>query len=121
MNYNDFYDKERSDKEHKYARHTLLTDRRYIGLFLVFLVTFMLFTKFNFLKRDSFKEELLLVWGENTCYHIHHWITFSIFLVLMYLSRYSNTTTFYVFVTMVVASISEDFLFRDIFQIKEKC
>jgi len=62
-------------------------------------------------------QKLLLYWGWNT-YHIHHWITFSLVILILLLGRYSNKTLFHILIGVSLGCIFEGFLFKDFLKIK---
>ncbi len=87
---------------------------------LMFLMSFLYNIKLNYIKKPTYIEELKLYWG-NKCYHIHHWITFSIIITLILISMYAPRIISYMIIAFSLGSIAEDFLFHDIFILKESC
>ena len=71
-------------------------------------------------KNDPLKknqQHLILTWNSQD-YHIHHWITFSIIILLLILGRYCP---FYIFLMLIGLSLGcalEGFLFSDWYIIK---
>jgi hypothetical protein len=71
------------------------------------------------LQKHASKSKLILQWNE-FCYHIHHWITFSILILITYnlvLPSYTKKILIYFFIGIIL----ENFTFHGIFKIKEKC
>ena len=63
------------------------------------------------------KQHLILTWNSQE-YHIHHWITFSIIIMLIIIGRY---LPFYLLVLLIGLSfgcILEGFLFNDWYKIR---
>jgi hypothetical protein len=87
---------------------------------LLFIISLTLSITINYNKAGKFKEELKLIWGDK-CFHIHHWITYSIFIVLILLGTTKNKILIYSIITILFAIICEDFLYRNILKIREKC
>ena len=88
-----------------------------------FLIAYFLNYKPN-LNHKNLRQELDLLLG-NTCYHIHHWIYFSIIIILILIGRYvKNVYIIYLFVALFIGFILEDFLFtgkRSVFKIINTC
>jgi hypothetical protein len=97
-----------------------LTTSHYVFLIIVFILSFAYNVKINYMKDATFIEELKLYWGEN-CYHIHHWITFSFIIFIVILVQISPPIISYIIIAFSLGAIIEDFLFSDIFIIKEMC
>lgn len=74
----------------------------------------------NFDKKKNFNEKLILYWG-NTCIHVHHWIFFGLFAGLLYFGRYANDTLFNVAIMLILGAIAEDFLWRNVFNLRTPC
>ena len=70
-------------------------------------------------KKKSYSKKLILTWNSKH-YHIHHWITFSIIILLLLIGKYAPKTIMYVFIGLSLGSIFEDFLFDNIFKIEIK-
>lgn len=71
------------------------------------------------LQGSGSKKKLILQWNKY-CYHIHHWITFSILILITYnlfLPSYIKKILIYLFIGVIL----ENFTFKGIFKIKEKC
>lgn len=86
----------------------------------VFVLSLAYNIKINYMKDPTFIEELKLMWGDN-CYHIHHWITFSGVILLILIALYTPPIISYIIIAFSLGAIAEDFLFGDIFIIKEMC
>ena len=73
-------------------------------------------------KKDiNYRQELDLFIGK-TCYHIHHWIYLSVLLIFFCIGKYDDT--YYlsnIIMGTIIGFIFEDFLFGDIFWIKNNC
>ena len=97
----------------------------WIGAFILigFLIAYFLNYKPN-LNHKNIRQELDLLLG-NTCYHIHHWIFFSIIIILILIGRYvKNVYIIYLFVALFIGFILEDFLFtgkQSVFKIINTC
>ena len=63
------------------------------------------------------KQHLILTWNSQD-YHIHHWITFSIIIILLIIGRYCPLYIFLMVIGLSVGCILEGFLFNDWYQIK---
>lgn len=66
------------------------------------------------------KNELVLIW-RNNCYHIHHWITYSIIIASMYSFLLLDIKYIHIVAIFLVGLIAEDLFYRDIFKIREPC
>jgi hypothetical protein len=89
-------------------------------IIIIFLISFAYNMKLNYIKKPTYIEELKLYWG-NKCYHIHHWITFSVVIGLILIGMYAPRMISYIIIAMSLGSIAEDFLYNDIFILKENC
>ena len=63
------------------------------------------------------KQYLILTWNSQD-YHIHHWITFSIIIILLIIGRYCPLYIFLMVIGLSLGCILEGFLFNDWYQIK---
>lgn len=88
------------------------------GLF--FIITLLLSIRVNYEKKKSYREELKLFWGKY-CFHIHHWLTYSLFILLILIGRYNSDLMVYSAIAVLLAIILEDFLYGNIFNLREKC
>jgi hypothetical protein len=86
----------------------------------VFVLSLAYNIKINYMKEPTFIEELKLYWGKE-CYHIHHWITFSLIIGLILIVQYTPPIISYIIIAFSLGAIVEDFLFSDIFVVKEMC
>ena len=91
-----------------------------IFVVIMFLISFAYNIKLNYMKKPSYIEELKLYWG-NHCYHIHHWITFSMVIILILISIFAPRIVPYTIIALSLGAIAEDFLYHDIFILKESC
>lgn len=84
-------------------------------IYLGFLITYLV----NYLPQKintHIEQKLIFTWN-NKEYHIHHWITFSIFIFIFLLGRYCSSILCIVLIGMSIGCILEDFLFDDWFVI----
>jgi len=86
----------------------------------LFAVIFGFFLAYMFNYKSSKKQALMLIWNEK-CFHIHHWITYGILLLAMLFVKFFPMDIDYIAIFFIVGLILEDFLYRDIFQVREKC
>jgi uncharacterized membrane protein len=70
--------------------------------------------------KEPTKNELLLIW-KNKCYHIHHWITYSIFIAALYSHLFLNIKYVHVITIFLIGLVAEDLFYRDILKIREQC
>lgn len=89
------------------------------GFILGLTISFLTLYSFNFLpsKEKNFKEQLDLYIGKY-CFHLHHWITTFILIMVLVLGKYSDNDIFRLSLGVLVGICFEDFLFRDIFKIR---
>ena len=87
---------------------------------IVFIIVFLYAVKINYDKVPSFKEELKLYWGKS-CYHIHHWITYTLFILLILLGKTHINYIINTLIAIFLGFICEDFLYRNIFQLRIHC
>lgn len=97
-----------------------MNKNKIILLFLVLSISFMYNIQLNYIRNPLYIEELRLIWGPR-CYHIHHLITFSGIILLLLIGKYSPSIITYIIIMLCLGSIAEDFLFSDIFIIREPC
>ncbi len=88
------------------------------GLF--FIIALLLAIRVNYEKKRSYREELKLYWGKY-CFHIHHWLTYSLFILLILIGRYNSDLMVYSTIAVLLAIILEDFLYGNVFSLREKC
>ena len=89
-----------------------------IKYIIVFLFGLAIAYHSNF--KSSTKNELVLIW-HNKCYHIHHWITYSIIIISIYLNLYLPREFIYLITIFLLGLIAEDLFYRDILKIREPC
>jgi hypothetical protein len=87
---------------------------------LIFIIVLLLSVRVNYDKKKSYREELKLYWGKY-CFHIHHWITYSLFIMLIMIGKYNNELMVNSTIAVLLAIIAEDFLYGNIFNLREKC
>jgi len=70
--------------------------------------------------KHSGSKKLILQWNKN-CYHVHHWITFLLLILILHyicnISPHTKLIMYYFFLGV----ISEDLMFKNLFKIKSKC
>jgi hypothetical protein len=87
---------------------------------ILFLVAFLLSIRVNYKKKRWYKEELKLYWGIY-CYHLHHFITYSLFIGLILLGRYANSFITNCIIILLLGILIEDFMYGNVFKLREKC
>lgn len=87
---------------------------------LLFILALLLSIRINFEKKKNFKEELKLYWGKY-CFHIHHWIIYSLFIILILIGKYNSELMVNSTIVVLLAIILEDFFYGDVFSLREKC
>lgn len=92
-----------------------------IILLLSFIIGFFLLYKINYIPNmyhENIRQELIL-YIQDSSYHIHHWITFSLFLFFIFIGKYlKNEIILSIIVGTFLGFIVEGFLFKDRFNIK---
>lgn len=92
--------------------------KNYVEYLVSFILGFGVTYFFHY--SNSGKKKLVLQW-ENSCYHIHHWITFLLLIVMIHyvcnISPHTKLLMYYFFFGV----ISEDLMFKNLFKIKSKC
>ena len=91
---------------------------KYIQYSLVFLFGLAIAYKNNF--KSSKKNELVLIW-KNKCYHIHHWITYSIIIASLYSHMLLDINYIHIITFFLLGLVAEDLFYRDILDIREQC
>jgi hypothetical protein len=84
------------------------------------IISFIFSVLINFTKASSYKEELILYWGQD-CFHIHHWLFMSCFILLLLIGRHCPDFVLYAFIAILLGAILEDFLYRNVLQIRTSC
>ncbi len=87
---------------------------------LIFAISFIITARVNYFNNKTKIQKMILRWN-NMCFHIHHWITFSIILFAFISGRYLNLTSFYLIIAIIFGIIAESFLFKDVFNVKQTC
>jgi hypothetical protein len=87
---------------------------------LVFAISFLITAKINYHNNKTKIQKMILRWN-NMCFHVHHWITFSVLLFAFASGRYLNITMFNVMIAIFFGIIAESFLFKDVFDVKKTC
>lgn len=67
--------------------------------------------------KDLKKQYLILTWNSQD-YHIHHWISFTIIIIMLFIGRYTSRILFVGLIGLSVGCVLEGFLFDDWHQIK---
>lgn len=85
---------------------------------IVFIFAFLFMTYYNYFKPKDFnyKQKIILFWGED-CFHLHHWLSLTILIIIMVFSRYSSLYAFEIAVVILVAFILEGFMFGNFLNI----
>lgn len=65
-------------------------------------------------------EEVIVILG-NDCYHLHHYILFLLFMLVLMLGRYGSNKVLLILISLGIGSILEDLLFSDWTKIKGDC
>ena len=82
--------------------------------------SFLFMVLINYLpsfKLPNFRQELDLFIGKN-CYHIHHWLSFLLIVLLIVLARNIKKNTYHLIIGILIGCIFEDFLFRNVFSFR---
>lgn len=101
-----------------YDKKKFEKNKKLIFSIVAVIFGFILAYVLNF--KSKKKQALMLIWDEK-CFHIHHWITYSFIIVIILLTKYYSISIDYLVVFFLLGLVLEDFLYRDIFQIREKC
>lgn len=91
---------------------------RYISSLLIFFFGLAISFISNFEQPE--KNELLLIW-DNKCYHLHHWITYGIIIISIYLNKILGTKYIHILTIFLLGVMAEDLFYRDILKIREPC
>ena len=98
-------------------------NKRIITNILLFtLLGFIIAYYFN-LKKGRKKQnlqELILLINKN-CYHIHHFITFSILIIFMLIGKYISNKLLLIIISFLIGLSLEDLLYKDWNIIKNNC
>ena len=87
---------------------TLLTVFTIVGFLITYRVNYLP----QQIKNNNSKQHLVLTWNSKR-YHLHHWLTFTLIIFIMFISRYSNFKLFIILVGLLLGAILEGFLFKD--------
>ena len=91
----------------------------FFSLFIGFLIAFMV--NYNVKKTGHQLQEFILFINED-CYHIHHWIIFSLIVICILAGKYiKNNTIIYMIIGLLIGASLEDTLFKNVFKIKNHC
>ena len=88
------------------------------NIFIGFLSGFLVFFVLHYIpsKQRNIKMELdLLI--KKRCYHIHHWITVVLILIMVYICRFCSNALYEIIIGLLLGILAEDFLFRNIFNL----
>ena len=88
--------------------------------YILFIIVFIFAAEINYFKKPSQVQKLILGWNKH-CYHIHHWITFSILLLTFITGRYCDDIVFNFILVVFIAIISQGFMYKDAFHIVKAC
>ena len=103
----------KQNKQNKYKQY-----KQYFIYFIGLCAGFMLAYMVNY--KSQKKQALILQWN-NKCYHIHHWITYSIIVLTILAAKHYSVSVDYAMIYFLVGLILEDFLYRNIFQLRTRC
>ena len=92
--------------------------KNYIINIIAILFGFILAYVLNY--KSTKKQALMLIWNDK-CFHIHHWISYSMLLLVILFAKYFPIKIDIYIIFFLIGLILEDFLYRDIFKIREKC
>ena len=106
------------NKHKKFIRNIFNKHKKFIINFFAVLLGFFIAFILNY--KSSKKQALMLIWNDK-CFHIHHWISYGIILLAMLFHKFFPMEIDYIVIFFIVGLILEDFLYRDIFQVREKC
>ena len=87
-------------------------------LLIGFLIAY--FKNYKGRKNNNYLQELILIL-ENNCYHIHHFITIGLVIIMMIISRHLSKQSFYILVFFLIGISLEDLLYKDWNIIKNNC
>ena len=90
----------------------------YILYLIVFIIGLILAFKINY--TSTKKQELVLEFN-NSCWHFHHWMIFSILIFIMILSNKIHIKYIYMLGIFLSGFILEGLMFSDFYIIKESC
>jgi len=91
---------------------------KYLQYSIIFLFGLAIAYKNNF--KSSKKNELVLIWKDK-CYHIHHWITYSIIIASLYTNLILDIKYIHIITFFLLGLVAEDLFYRDILDIREPC
>ena len=91
----------------------------FVGYIISYLIHYLPHSLEKKTNDKKYTKKLILTWNSKQ-YHIHHWITFSIIILLAILGKYAPRPFFYVLIGLSLGTIFEDFLFDNIFKIEIK-
>ena len=74
----------------------------------------------NYKQSNKNLQELILI-AKNNCFHIHHFITFSIIILSMLFGYYISGTYLFLVIAFMIGLSIEDLLFKDWYIIKNNC
>jgi hypothetical protein len=98
----------------------MIFDKYFYIYGILFSIALLLSVRINYDKKKSFREELKLYWGDS-CFHLHHWITYSLFIGLILVGKYISSFYMNCIIALLFGIICEDFLYGDVFKLREKC
>jgi hypothetical protein len=90
-----------------------------LDLFIGVIFGFLGFILLHYIpSRNGYREELDLFIGRE-CIHIHHWITCLLMLLILWYGKYyGETRGFNILSGIVLGLLLEDFLFRNIYNMR---
>ena len=84
----------------------------FIGFLIVYLV--------NYKRKSGNIQELIFVFN-NKCFHIHHWILYSLFILFILLHKYVDYKYLYMLIAFLIGLSSEDLLYSNFLKISQSC
>ena len=84
--------------------------------FVGFLIAYLV----NYKRKSGNIQELIFVFN-NKCFHIHHWILYSLFILLILLHRFIDYKYLYMLIAFLIGLSSEDLLYRNFMTISQSC
>jgi hypothetical protein len=91
----------------------------YINIILL-IIGFLIAFKVNYQRNPNSKQALMLIFN-NKCYHIHHWVTYGLIILIILASKHLKNKYLFMIIYFLLGLISEDFLYRNILQFRQSC
>jgi len=98
---------------------------KYIFIIISLFVGFYGTYRFNYIKNpDDINSRLqeLILFFDNKCYHIHHYMWLTLIIIALYIGRYIRKQShFNMFVAFLIGCAVEGLMFKDWMLIKNNC